>query len=205
MSQAQVIGAGGHARVVISTLVDAGHDVIALWDDDPKSWGTTRLEVPVRGGLDELRAQPSQWTVIAIGDNRTRSRIAATLELPWLTVVHSRAWVDRTAKLGAGTVVFAGAIVQPQAEIGAHAIINTAATVDHDCRVGDFAHLGPGVHLCGNVAVGEGALVGVGACARPGSRIGAWATIGAGGAVAGDIAPGVTAVGVPARSVSENR
>lgn len=204
-TQVQVIGAGGHARVVISTLGEAGYDVVAAWDDDPATWGTRCLGVEIRGGLAELRARPAMPAIVAIGDNRTRARVVASLDLPWLVAVHPRAWVDRTAQLGPGTVVFAGAIVQPQAVIGAHAIVNTAATVDHDCQIGDFAHLGPGTHLCGNVAIGTGALLGVGACARPGGSVGAWATIGAGGIVVGAIAAGVIAVGVPAKPRVEGR
>ena len=204
-AQAQVIGAGGHARVVITTLGEAGFEVVAVRDDDPATWGTRCLGIEIRGGLAELRARPPLPAIVAIGDNRTRARVVASLALPWAVAVHPRAWVDRTAQLGPGTVVFAGAIVQPQAVIGAHAIVNTAATVDHDCRIGDFAHLGPGTHLCGNVAIGSGALVGVGACARPGASVGDWATIGAGGVIAGTIAAGVTAIGVPARALPERR
>ncbi len=205
MADVQVIGAGGHARVVISTLREAGHTVTAVWDDDPATWGTRCLDAPIRGGLAELATQPALPTVIAVGNNRARAAIAATLELPWSSVVHPRAWVDRTARLGAGTVVFAGAIVQPQVEIGAHAIVNTAASIDHDCRIGDHAHIGPGVHLCGDVVVGAGTLPGVSSCARPGARIGEWAIVGAGSVVVRSVASNTTVVGVPATPIAERR
>lgn len=196
-----VIGGGGHAKVVISTLRAAGVAVGAVFDDDSSRHGSELLGVPVRGpaaaaaGLDMRRA------VLAIGDNRARRRLAEALgsELEWLTVVHPRAWVDAGARLGAGTVVFAGAVVQPGAEIGAHAIVNTAASVDHDCRIGDFAHLGPGCRLCGGVTVGEGTLIGVGCSVVPGVTIGAWAAVGAGAAVVRDLPAEATAAGVPAR------
>ena len=195
--QAQVLGAGGHAKVVIATLEEAGHEVVAVWDDDAARWGTHVLGVPVAGAVAE--APMTTPTVIGIGDNRARAAVASARALPWLTVVHPRAWVHRSVTLGAGTVVFAGVMIQPDAVLGAHVIVNTAASVDHDCRLGDHVHLAPGVRLCGNVWLGDGALLGVGAVARPGARVGAWATVGAGGVVIQPVPDGATVVGIPAR------
>lgn len=196
-----VIGAGGHAKVVIATLRAAGVAVAAAFDDDAERHGTELLGVPVRGPAAAAAGLGCRRAVLAVGDNRARRRLAAALGagLEWVTVVHPRAWVDPDARLGAGTVVFAGAVVQPGAEIGAHAIVNTAASIDHDCRVGDFAHLGPGCRLCGGVTVGEGALAGVGCAVAPGLTIGAWAVVGAGAAVVRDLPAATTAAGVPAR------
>lgn len=198
-----VIGAGGHAKVVISTLRAAGLEVAAAFDDDPSRHGSVLLGVPVRGPAAAATGLGLRRAVLAIGDNRVRRRLAGALgsELEWLTVVHPGAWVDPDARLGAGTVVFAGAVIQPGAEIGAHAIVNTSASVDHDCRVGDFAHLGPGCRLCGGVEVGEGSLAGVGCSIAPGVTIGAWTVIGAGAAVMRDLPAETTAAGVPARPI----
>ena len=196
-SAVQVLGAGGHARVVIATLLDLGHFVTGVWDDDPQLHGTSCLGVTVLGSMTEA---PSDLdTVIAVGDNATRARIANAKALPWITAVHPRAYVHPSATLGAGTVVFAGAVIQPQAVLGTHVIVNTSASIDHDCAIGDFAHLGPGVHLCGNVTIEEGALLGVAAAARPGARVGAWAIVGAGAVVIDPVASRVTAIGAPAR------
>lgn len=194
-TRVQVIGAGGHAKVVIATLLDLGVEVTAVWDDAPSA--PACLGVPVRGKVAE--ADPAIPAILAIGDNRARARLAGALALPWHVAVHPTAYVHATASLGPGTVVFAGAIVQPGAVIGAHAIINTAASIDHDCRLGDFVHVAPGVHLSGAVALDDGVLIGVGACAKPGARVGAWSVIGAGAAVVSAIPAEVTAVGVPAR------
>jgi len=193
-----VIGTGGHAKVVISCLRELGVPVAAALDDAPERWGAEVLGVAVRGPVRELAAG-FRHVVIAIGDNRVRQQLASELDLDWRTVVHPRAWVDPTARLGPGAVVFAGAMVQPAAEIGAHAIVNTGASIDHDCRVGAYAHVGPGCRLCGCVRVGEGALIGVGSVVTPGVTIGAWSVVGAGAAVVRDLADGVIAVGVPAR------
>ena len=195
-----VIGAGGHAKVVLSTLLEAGHPAVELYDDDPSRWGTEILGARVVGAPAELRGS-GRRAVIGIGDNAARAHIARELGLDWVTVVHPRAWVHPSVRLGPGTVVFAGAVIQPDAVLGAHVIVNTSASIDHDCQVDDYVHVAPGVHLCGAVSVGEGALLGVASAAIPGTRIGAWAVVGAGAVCVGDVADRATVLGVPARPV----
>lgn len=197
-----VIGAGGHAKVVVSILQAAGHTVAALYDDDARTWGRQVLGSTVRGPVTEL-GDNRHRAVIGIGDNRIREQFSQRLaSSEWATAVHPTAYVHPSVRLGPGAVVCAGAVIQPDATIGAHAIINTGVTVDHDCVIGDFAHLAPGTHLAGNVVVGRGVLLGVGCAVIPGCQIGDWATVGAGGVVVHDLPPGVTAVGVPARPVT---
>jgi sugar O-acyltransferase (sialic acid O-acetyltransferase NeuD family) len=194
-----VIGAGGHAKVVISNLRAAGHAVTDIYDDDRGSWGTSVLGVPVRGAISELARAGRRMAVIAIGNNRVRERLAREIDMEWVTAAHPLAYIHPSVKLGEGSVVSAGAIIQPDAFIGAHVIVNTGATVDHDCVVGDFVHLAPGVRLAGGVRIAEGAFLGVGAVVIPCRSVGEWAVIGAGGVVIKDVPAAVTAVGVPAR------
>lgn len=197
-----VFGAGGHAKVVVSTLLAAKVPVDGIFDDDERKQGCTILGVQVIGTIAEAKGLPPQTGVIGIGDNRVRKRIAEEFaRWEWLSLVHPKAYVHSSVRLGPGTVVLAGAIIQPDTHLGSHVIVNTGATLDHDCVIQDFVHIAPGVHLAGSVWVEEGALVGAGAVAIPGVRIGAWAIVGAGGVVVRDIPPYVVAVGVPARPV----
>lgn len=199
-----IIGAGGHAKVVIGTArAMECADPIGVLDDDPARVGSEVLGVPVLGAIDvETVARLGvERAVLAIGNNRVRAELAARLagHVAWATLIHPSAVVAPTAHIGEGAVVFAGAVIQPDAVIGRHAIVNTGATIDHDCVIGDFAHIAPGVHLAGNVHIGEGAFMGIGSCAVPGVRVGNWATVGAGGVVIADVPPSVMVKGVPAR------
>jgi sugar O-acyltransferase (sialic acid O-acetyltransferase NeuD family) len=197
MKGVTVIGAGGHAKVVIATLKAAGKKVACIYDDDPEKKGSSILKVKVKGPIPKKISGPA---VIAIGDNLARKELAGKIGgARWTRVVHPKAIVHRTAKLGPGTVVFAGAIVQPDTRIGAHSIVNTGATVDHDCTLGDFVHVAPGCHLAGGVKADEGVFMGIGSWALPGTKVGAWTIVAAGAGVAQDLPDRVTAVGVPAR------
>lgn len=195
-----VIGAGGHAKVVISTLRAAGYRVAAIYDDCAEKHGTTLLGIPIVRSVAELADSPETNAVIAIGNCGARERVSRRFRhVTWVTAIHPTAYVDPTAKIGPGSIVFAGAVIQPDVVLGAHVIVNTGATVDHDCHVEDFAHLAPGVHLAGGVRIGRGAFLGVGAVVIPYRSVGHVTVVGAGGVVTTDLPDGVTAVGVPAR------
>lgn len=201
-SDIHVIGAGGHAKVVIAALLSTGLSVHAVYDDDPDKWNTSLLGHPVVGPISRLAGMQGS-AFIAIGDNRKRWEIAKHFpQLSWISVIHPNACVHFSAQIGAGTVICAGCVVQPDTVIGKHVIVNTSSSIDHDCRIEDFAHITPGTHLSGGVSIGKGTLVGTGSSIVPGVRIGQWSTIGAGSTVIQDIPERVTAAGVPSRIVN---
>jgi sugar O-acyltransferase (sialic acid O-acetyltransferase NeuD family) len=195
-----IIGAGGHAKVVISTLLARGERPRAVFDADPTKWGTDLLGIPVLGDIQSYKNHDIRQGILAIGDNRGRQRLAAELDLEWVRAIHPHSWIDPSATVGPGSVVFAGAVIQPGTCLGAHVIVNTGATADHDCTLGNFVHLAPGGHLAGGVSLGEGSMMGVGSSAIPGIRVGAWARVGAGAVLIRDVAAKHTVVGVPAHT-----
>jgi len=191
-----VIGAGGHAKVVIDAIECAGDTVAGVVDECGRTGELCGYSIISPGQIP-----PADGFVIAIGGNRLRrERFDHYVDagLVPVAVVHPAAVIGQGVTIGAGSVVFAGVVVNRDAAVGDNAILNTGCTVDHDCIVGAHVHIAPGVNVCGGVRIGEGTLVGVGSAVVPGASIGAWSTIGAGAAVIDDIPDGVTVVGVPA-------
>jgi sugar O-acyltransferase (sialic acid O-acetyltransferase NeuD family) len=196
-----VIGAGGHAKVVIDAARGAGFEIAGVLGRPGDA--DEVLGIPVahdRGRID------TDAFIVAIGENAARAAtFVACLEagLTPATVIHPSAQVADDIQIGRGTFVAPGAIVNIHARIGENVILNTGCAVDHDVVVGDHAHVGPTVGLCGGAHIGEGALLGVGASVIPRGRVGEWAIVGAGAVVTNPVPPHAVWGGVPARSLHD--
>lgn len=206
MGRVVVVGASGHAKVVIDAIERQGeHTVVGLFDD-AKPQGGTWYGYPLLGPLAEMTRHVERIDAffVAVGDGTVRERLVRDIRrahagLELATVVHPSAVLARGVVLGAGTIVMAGAILQADARVGEGCIVNTGASVDHDGTVGDFAALSPGATLGGDVEVGRQAFLGVSAAVLHGRKIGEHSVIGAGAVVTADVPSCVLAVGVPAR------
>lgn len=204
-----VYGAGGHAQVVIDVLRARGIDVRRQYNDVPANQhpATRNVHPGIRlQGPDDF-PELDVPLVLAVGINGERAELAQVLAevrgARFGQAIHPSALIAPTARIGEGTVVLHGAIVQPNARIGRQVLVNTAASVDHDCVVGDYAHVSPRAALCGHVEVGEGTHIGVGAVVIPKVRIGRWCRVGAGAVVIRDLPDHCTAVGNPARVLTD--
>ncbi len=201
MPKLVIIGAGGHAKVVLSALraLEQLGEVDFLLDDLKRG---SLMGKPVEGGLELLDSIPRRRYDfhVAIGDNRTRARIInRLLDLGYSlrTIIHPSAVVE-TNSIDVGCYIAAKAFIGVDSKIGKGVIVNTGATVDHDCIIEDFVHIAPGSNLAGGVIIGQGTLIGIGTKVLPGVKIGNWSVIGAGSVVLRDIPSGVTAWGIPA-------
>ena len=206
-----LIGAGGHARVLLEILALTGREVVGCLTLDGQPRNGRKVGIPVLGSDDALDRMVSEGMEIvngigSVGDPTRRIRIferVKGLGGDLVTLVHPSAIIAADVTLGEGAQIMAGAVIQTGCRIGMNTIVNTGAIVDHDCRIGDHVHLAPGVVLSGEVRVEERSHLGTGVTVIQGIVIGAAATIGAGAVVVNDIPPNVRAIGVPARVVKE--
>lgn len=201
---ALVLGAGGHAKVVISCLKALGYTIIGVVDRDRQRVGARVSDVPIVGDDDTVKSYSNREInlVVGIGGLRPRRQVfarfsAAGYNFP--SLVHPSAITADGVSLGDGAQVMAGVIVQPDVTIGRNALINTGASIDHDCHIGAHSHVAPGAVLCGGVTVGDGALIGCGARIIPGVTIGESSVVGAGAVVVRDVPAEATVVGVSAQ------
>lgn len=204
-----ILGAGGHARVLIDILLKNGVSIIGATDANPELTGSSKFGVRIIGDDSALKAHPpaSVQLVNALGLGiSTQNRIQVfekykEIGYCFASVIHPSVILGSDVVVGEGVQMMAGAVIQPGARIGANAIINTNASVDHDCHIGNHVHLAPGVTLSGGVHVGQGTHVGTGAKVIQNIRIGSSALVGAGAVVVRPVRDGAKVLGVPAREV----
>lgn len=195
-----LVGAGGHARVVLDALREEDGIAVGVMDDRPCA---DLLGLPVLSPIVPARVQGARFHV-AIGSNRARQQWQQRLLDAGgvaYTVVHPRAVVSRHVELGAGSFVAAAAVVAAGATVGDAVIVNHGAIVDHDNCIGDGCHIAPNATLGGGVVLGQRVLVGAGAVILPGVRVGRDVVIGAGAVVRHDVADDLVMAGVPAYEI----
>ncbi|WP_109485676.1 acetyltransferase [Occallatibacter savannae] len=203
-----LLGAGGHARVLLSTLLQRGARVVGF--ADPGAAPAELLGVPRLGGDESVVAHDSGEVLLvngvgSVGDVTNRLRVYEyfrTRGYAFASVIHPSAIIAPEGELKDGAQIMAGAILQTGCVVEENCIINTGARVDHDCIIRQHAHLAPGVVLSGAVEVGRRAHIGTGAVVIQGVRIGEDAVVGAGAVVLEDVPSAATVVGVPARPLT---
>ena len=204
-----MLGAGGHAKVLLEILLINGEKISGITCPELDKKGTLILETPVIGGDEEIFTHPPHSIRLVNGVGSVKStglrheifNRFKGLGYTFANVTHSAAVVSHYSEVGEGAQIMAGAIIQTGCVIGDNSIINTRASVDHDCRIGAHVHVAPGVTICGGVRVEDGAHIGTGATVIQGVRIGKNSVVGAGALVLRDVPEAVTVIGVPAKVV----
>lgn len=202
-----LVGAGGHAKVLLDILIQTGIEVIGLTDLDALRIGQKVHGVTILGGDDAVRRHDADQILLvngigSIGAMTARKAVfdRFTIEgYDFVSVVHPAAVVSATAQIEAGVQIMAGCVVQVDARVGRNSIINTGAIVEHDCQIGAHVHLAPGVTLSGDVVIGEETHIGSGATIVQGVRVGRQCTVGAGSVVLEDVHDGLRVAGIPAK------
>ena len=175
VKQVVILGAGGHARVLIDCLrLMVGVEPAGLLDKDTSRRGTELDGVPIIGDdgyLAECLGRGIRHAIIGLGstgDASARRRLYELAEsqgFELISAIHPSAVIAASVQIGRGAAIMAGTVMNPGVRLGKNIIVNTGAIVDHDCVLGDHAHIAPGATLSGTVTLGDEVHVGTGASA----------------------------------------
>ncbi|WP_282041282.1 acetyltransferase [Halomonas alimentaria] len=204
-----LLGAGGHAKVVLDLLQTLDRQVLGICDPGlaAKRVETWR-DIPVLGDDQAIECYAPTDIELANGTgslpgNRLRQRLHTQftrLGYRFATLVHPSAILGSGVDLGQGVQIMAGVIVQADTRIGDDVILNTGVRVDHDGEIGPHVHVAPGAVLSGGITLGERCHIGAGATLLQGVAIGDDAVIGLGTSVIGDVAAHHQQTGQPPRT-----
>lgn len=192
-----VLGAGGHAKVIIEALRMSDRPILGITDPN-KIKASEFYGIKVLGDDDAvLKYSPDEVLLVnGIGimpDNNVRLKINQRMKengFLFTPVIHPSAVIASDVEISGGSQIMAGVVIQPGVYIGQSCIINTGVIIDHDCVINDDCHLAPGVSLSGNVTVGMRTHVGTGASIIQAITIGEDCIVAAGSIVYKDIEAG---------------
>ncbi len=205
-----ILGGGGHAKVLIESLLLTSADIIGFTSKDEGNQIAKAYNIKHLGDDDSLHLfDPKTCLLVngigSIGSPGLRKLIFErykAFHYNFCSVINPNTILSKNIMFDEGVQVMAGAIVQPRVTIGRNSIINTGSIIEHDCSIGEHVHVAPGVTLSGSVSIGCSTHIGTGAKVIQGVKIGEGCIIGAGAVVIRDVPNGAKVIGVPAKEVT---
>tara|TARA_B100000795_G_C22693850_1_gene396738 strand:+ start:317 stop:916 length:600 start_codon:yes stop_codon:yes gene_type:complete len=199
MKSIAIIGAGGHAKVLVDLINKLNYyKIIGFYDDNTNS---KLYNLKYLGRIIDIDAS-IEYFIIGIGNDRIRKKISEeNKNLNWATLIHPTVILSNNITIDHGTVIFAGVIIQTDVKIGEHCILNTGCSIDHECVIGDFSSICPQATICGQVKIGNSCFIGANATIIQCIELGNDCIIGAGSVIIKNVDNFVKVVGNPGRKI----
>lgn len=190
-----ILGAGGHAAVLMDTLKVQDAEILGLVSPELDIHRRVLQGIPHYLQDDDVLTFSSDDIRLVNGlgslpGNTLRSKLFEqfiALGYVFESVIADSAIVSPYADLGHGVQVMPGAIIQAGAIIGSNSIINSGAIIEHDCIIGAHNHIAPGVTLSGDVITEDHVHIGTGASVIQGIQLANDVVVSAGVAVTKNI------------------
>jgi sugar O-acyltransferase (sialic acid O-acetyltransferase NeuD family) len=163
-----IFGAGTLGEMALDVARDLGLNIQGFVDD--VSDARECDGVPIGGGTDWLlalmRRESRVAAFVAIGENEGRAEVfrglvKAGVALP--NLVHPRAYIAPSARLGAGNLIMANAYIGTAVRLGDSNVVCPGVCLTHHNKIGDFNFFAPGVLVGGRTVVGDLCKIGMNA------------------------------------------
>lgn len=196
MKKIIIIGASGHAKVVIDIIEKQNEFEIFGLIDSYKKVGEEIFGYKILGTEEDISNLKTTHNIyggiIAIGDNWTRMSmyhkiIGVSKDFKFISAIHPGATLGKNIFIDEGTVIMPGVIINSDANVGKFCIINTNSSLGHDGMMKDFSSVAPGVTIGGSVTIGKSTAISLGASIIHNVSIGNYSIIGSGALIVEDV------------------
>lgn len=210
MLKLAIIGSGHLGLQVVHHAIQTRQFSIAGFYDDFQQVGTMVSGVPVLGNIANVSQAYSDGlfdtVIMAIGYNHLKFKQTVFHSLkdkniPFATIIHPDAYIDPTAKIGAGSIIYPGCTIDMNVEVGENSLINCGCTIAHDSKIGESCFLSPEVKIAGFTHVSSLVILGIGSVIVDNIFITANTRVGAGSLVTKPITESGIYYGSPAKFI----
>ena len=215
MKEILIFGSEGHARIVLSEIIQIkGYRVIGFVDELKKK-GTIienykNKKYKVVGNIKGINKLLNKNTfgIIGIGSNFIRKKIAEEINkiyknFNWATIISKNSTINGNVRIGKGSLIVSASVINTGTKIGEHCLINTSSSIDHNNTFENYSSTGPGVTTGGNVELGQCSHLGIGSTVKHQTSIGDNTIIGAQSMVLKNCNKNSVYYGIPAKKISD--
>jgi sugar O-acyltransferase (sialic acid O-acetyltransferase NeuD family) len=204
MKNALIISAGGFGRTVYNIMqgdVANGVEWRVVGFLDNRDALAAGAPLPLLGDPLTYRCSPYEEFLCALGDPAQRRRFAAPLLAQGAVFMSLRTGLHKAI----GVTMGAGCLFEPEVRVGVDThlgdfvFIQSTAVVGYEVEIGSYTTIGSFAFVGGRARIGSDVIIHPHATILPGVKVGDGAVIGAGAVVMGDVPPGVTMIGNPAK------
>ncbi|OBT09103.1 hypothetical protein A9267_08815 [Shewanella sp. UCD-FRSSP16_17] len=179
MSKLVLIGGGGHCRACIDVIEQEDKYSIIGILDSRENRETKILDYDFIGDDSDIPRLVTEncYFLITVGQIYSAEVRVHLYNLiknhngHLATVISPRAYVAKSATVGAGTIIMHDALINSNAQVGENCIVNTKALVEHDCSIESHCHISTSAVLNGSCTVGEKTFFGSNAVSPQGVLI----------------------------------
>jgi len=212
-----LIGGGGNALVILSTIIDINkqkkiYNVVGFLDDNKK---TKLKKIKYLGVVNKKNVNLLLkkediffvWTLISTNLRKQEIKKLLQLKIPlknFTSFTHPTAIVSEMASIGKGVTIHPLVNIGPNVKIGNHVHIFAQAMIGHDTKLDDYCYVANNASIGAKVDAKEGVYFGANSSVIEKLKIFSWSIIGLGSVLLKNVNSKKIMVGNPARELIKN-
>ena len=207
-----IIGAGGNAEVINSTIEDINQDkktfeVIGYLDDSAKEKSQNIVGEVSKKNIEKYLMLQDVFFVWTLRSTNLREDIYSKflkLEIPrtkFTNIIHQQSSISKFSTLGIGITIHPFVSIGPKTKIGDHVNIFSNSTIGHDTKLDDFSYVANNSSIGAYVQVLRGGYIGMNSTIKERVKIKEWTIVGMSSVVLKDTEEKSTVVGNPAKKI----
>ena len=209
-----IIGAGGNAEVIYSTIEDINQDkktfeVIGYLDDNEKEKSQNIVGKVTKKNIEKYIMFNDVFFVWTLRSTNLREDIYdkfLKLEIPrtkFTNIIHKKSSISKSSSLGLGITIHPFVSIGPKTKIGDHVNIFSNSTIGHDTKLDEFSYVANNSSIGAYVQVKRGGYIGMNSTIKERIQIKEWTIVGMSSVVLKDTEKKSIVVGNPAKKLNK--